>query len=250
MLIGSNSNFFQQLSAASTAVATPAQGSQTAPAATTTSPEKFAGQQKSSLAQAEAGKSSSFLGKVTDLFDQIGGGDPGKKANKIRANQPLNQVKNGHQAIGELYIKFVKDTNHYADQIKEGHNTDLTPKGIEAFKTPISTDIIRFIKANPQFITEYIANPAINRDDMLQHNFHPDGKVHYSRDYTYQDLFPTEQSERAFQSWMGDMFKKDPHIKAALDEVNIDRNTNPPIKMDMLNLNELMQLQKIEEVNK
>lgn len=78
MLIGSNSNFFQQLSVASTAVATPHQVHKRPPQPQPPVPKNLRAN-KSSLAQAEAGKGSSFLGKLTDFIGALDGGGPSKR---------------------------------------------------------------------------------------------------------------------------------------------------------------------------
>jgi hypothetical protein len=246
MLIGSNSNFFQTLNTAGDKTTSPTQSAATQ-ATSTNSSEKFANQQKGSLVQAESGKGAGLLSKVTGFLEQVGGGDPGKKTNKIRSQQPLDQSKNAHQAVGELFNKFANDTNHYAAQIRKGNATDLTDKGVAAFKTPISREAQRMIKQHPEYLTEYLTNPQINRNDMLQHNFSEDGKTHLSREMNYSDLFPTAMSETAFLSWVGKMFEKDPALKETLEKVTDDRKTNPPNIIEMGNIGELLLQQKINE---
>lgn len=222
MLIGSNSNFFQQLSAASTAVATPTQGSQPAPAATSTSPEKFAGQQKSSLAQAEAGKGSSFLGKLTDFIGALDGGGPSKrdikKANEIRAELQVNEVPNRHQSLAATFTRFAETNNACFNAIKAGHSLppNITDKEKAAFadSREIPKEAIAFIQKNPKFLTEFLVNPGLGRGDLMQHNFAPNGQSNptgtspiYDQLRNYSDIFPTDATLEVFKDWMGQKFR-------------------------------------------
>lgn len=221
MLIGSNSNFFQQLSTASTAVATPT-APNAAPTATTTSPEKFTGQQKSSLAQAESGKGAGFLGRVSDFIGALDGGGPSKrdikKAAEIRSELQVNQVPNRHQSLAADFVQFARTNNDCLIRSKAGLNLpgNITEKEKAAFSQSreIPQEVITFIEKNPAFLTEFIVNPGLGRGDLLQHNFAPNGQSNppgtaptYDQLRKYSTVFPTDATLEVFKDWLGQKFR-------------------------------------------